>query len=80
MTNVVTALIWMAAIIYIAIETAQTTGTDPGMVLVAVTFIGVPMIVISGAALVLLVLPPVWRYYLAADSSHELWYRALARN
>jgi hypothetical protein len=70
-TNVVTALIWMAAIIYIAIETAQTTGTDPGMVLVAVTFIGVPMIVISGAALVFLVLPPVWRYYLAADSSHE---------
>jgi hypothetical protein len=68
-TNVVSALIWMAAIIYIAIETAQATGTDPGMVLVAFTFIGVPMIVVSGAAVILLVLPPVRRHYRAAASS-----------
>ena len=65
MTNVVTALVWISAIIYIAIETTQTTGTDPGMVLVAFTFIGVPMIAISAAAVVFLVLPPVWRHYLA---------------
>jgi hypothetical protein len=55
-TNVVTALAWIAGIIYIAIETGRTSGTDPGMVLVAATFVGVPMIVISGAAVVLLVL------------------------
>jgi hypothetical protein len=67
--NVMSALIWMAAIIYIAIETAQSTGTDPGMVLVAFTFIGGPMIVVSVAAVVLLVLPQVWRHYLAAASS-----------
>jgi hypothetical protein len=60
-TNVATALVWMAAIIYIAIETAQTTGTDPGMVLVAFTVLGVPMIIISGIGVVLLVLPTVRR-------------------
>jgi hypothetical protein len=49
--NVVTALVWIAAIIYIAIETAQITGTDPGMVLVAFSLIGVPMIAISASAL-----------------------------
>lgn len=56
-TNVVTALAWIAGIIYIAIETAQATGTDPGMVLVAVIFVGAPMIVISSVAVVLLFLP-----------------------
>jgi hypothetical protein len=68
-TNLVTALVWIAAISYVAIQTAQATGTDPGMVLVAVTFIAVPMIVISVSAMVLLVLPQVRRYYLAAASS-----------
>jgi hypothetical protein len=55
-TNVGAALVMTAAIIYIAIETAQTAGTDPGMVLVAVTFVGLPIIAISAVAVVLLIL------------------------
>jgi hypothetical protein len=53
-TNLVMALAWIALIVSVAIATARSTGTDPGMVLVAVTFLGLPTIVVSVAAVVML--------------------------
>jgi hypothetical protein len=68
--NAIMAIAWTAAIVWAYSETTAISGADseavdPGMVLVSVAFVGVPMIAISVAAVVLLVLPSVLRHCLA---------------
>ena len=68
--NAIMAIAWTAAIVWaysetIAISGADPEAVDPGMLLVSVAFIAVPMIAISVAAVVLLVLPSVLRHCLA---------------
>ena len=67
--NAIMAIAWTAAgwaySETIAISGADSEAVDPGMLLVSVPFVGVPMIAISVAAVVLLVLPSVLRHCLA---------------
>ncbi len=68
--NAIMAIAWTAAIVWaysetIAISGADPEAVDPGMLLVSVAFVAVPMIAISVAAVVLLVLPSVLRHCLA---------------
>ena len=67
--NAIVAIAWTAAIVWAYSETiaicADSEAVDPGMLLVSVAFVGVPMNAISVAAVVLLFLPSVLRHCLA---------------
>jgi hypothetical protein len=61
LANVLTATAWVAGIVWLAVDPGQ----KEGMAFFSGVVVGLPMIAIAGATAVLLVLPRVWRYYLA---------------
>lgn len=59
--NAAMVFAWMAAVVWVYIDTAGIKGTDPGMVFVSMLFVSLPMIAISVTAIGLLSVPSVLR-------------------
>ena len=59
--NAAMVFAWVAAIVWVYIDTAGIKGTDPGMVFASVLFVSVPMIAISVTAIGLLSVRSVLR-------------------
>ena len=65
-TNLLHVLLWIGLMVWSWVWSSQIDGVDGGMLFASVFAIGLPMIALAGVGLVLLVLPPVPRYYLRA--------------
>jgi hypothetical protein len=72
-TNLTAIAVWIAVIVWIAIDTSQYTpppeDVDSGMVLVAFVVVGLPAMAVSLAAIVVLLLSEVRSSYLARRSA-----------